>query len=1400
MPRARNRKAKKKAQGQPQIGGATPRAARDGSPDSVARATRSATKGPGLAADNPGVQPPVPIPRRISLDTSGRPSRETRAGARPSHDSKARATRSRPILPTHKEASPQQTQATKATSTPTVSPVSGSRKSTKALKNEEKEVEAGTRVPIFASHKLKDPPPVILLTESPSSSQQPVNLKDSPVAAENVIEVVESPTRTEICSMERGVKPVILPRTMMRSFDYPVRTWPTVERPAFVLSNEETEDYEDPYHDFPTEDWTVPKITQKVSGFVLEEILNCINTPAWLGADYLAFYTMFSQRGRGQYDEESDLFSAYFPPTEQHRLYRFFNTSLSEDANCESSEECEKCILACWKLFHPGSYYSWVGEKIAADPVKHAKMNNKRYLTRRKLLGTVPLSFNGFKKRVISFISCDSSHFVAYFGVNVGAWLNSPTDEVPQEECFIVDMDALYNSHTKQLYSFFHFILEVARRLEVWVGKYLSLQVGDPLIDPDFDSMARESKRVVKKETARVCKIPMTMPRQRVQQRDDKNCGAFAALNVYSVYQAERHHYAKLEDLTSVDDFVIQIHAPFWKIPVTYLDLNQEEKVEPDLEVKPRLKSFRDYLLDIMIHRFYKNTEFQHLTRWGINYMLEHDMEQLLPQFALDDISARREEGRALPGTLQDDLTVYTRNLDSATRRSENAANMLANAKVEVQWAQDHNDAEKKITSDKTLSECQEEFKLASEAHTYALGKVEGARIALLPAATSISTRSTITSGTGPSLARLELRADESPKLTVVEGGEDTPLRKEDSDDSTKTDEDFADEKQDADFAAGESDQEDPILPSLDPVLTSTLASAIANPVLDRLAIPSGKAGGKATAKSVLDRLAIPPGEAGGKAAATTPIDEPIITQQRLLGEGTVRAGEGTRARKKRLKKERLDTSKRSTPRPTKTTTPIDNTREGLFFARDKQQIARQKKITEKIRRRRGIVSERMMKKKTKEEQQEYARHHEEIFCRVDGARAAKKKAKIARQAEKEASWDARRRRMEKLFAQKKRLNRKEEKEIDGLLENSFPEHPLLSSDDSSISSLDSQLTSDSSDDEWEVETGSETQLQRKQARENKRAKKLQHHLERKERRIAFRVRKQELAAARAVEEIEEEVTQIAKLRYIPIQYVADDEVFNFKSGKRHEMEPSAKRFKCAEGSRKYYPARYQSMCYDYKGRSVIAHSLTIAWTENVFNSRFTQLVKNVGISENNTTTKWSKRRWIPVPAGNVIDPKPPNELINLSRTRCHYQQKEFNTCVFKAMASAFHAAGSKPVASYLSSIARAKGNQDMDSRTQVERLMTAIRRRESVYKKGDLYTSETAIATVDMYGGERSPQLWILLGRDGGTSHAVGVFGNNVFDSNVPYSMKLTKETLDWCCNCEGGFNRIHTFVRFRK
>ena len=56
---------------------------------------------------------------------------------------------------------------------------------------------------------------------------------------------------------------------------------------------------------------------------------------------------------------------------------------------------------------------------------------------------------------------------------------------------------------------------------------------------------------------------------------------------------------------------------------------------------------------------------------------------------------------------------------------------------------------------------------------------------------------------------------------------------------------------------------------------------------------------------------------------------------------------------------------------------------------------------------------------------------------------------------------------------------------------------------------------------------------------------------------------------------------------------------------------------------------------------------------------------------------------------------------------------------------------------------------------------------------------------------------ILVPIGHDDVASHAVTIIDGLVFDSVLPYPVILSKEALDWCCNCEGGMKGIKHAVK---
>jgi hypothetical protein len=170
--------------------------------------------------------------------------------------------------------------------------------------------------------------------------------------------------------------------------------------------------------------------------------------------------------------------------------------------------------------------------------------------------------------------------------------------------------------------------------------------------------------------------------------------------------------------------------------------------------------------------------------------------------------------------------------------------------------------------------------------------------------------------------------------------------------------------------------------------------------------------------------------------------------------------------------------------------------------------------------------------------------------------------------------------------------------------------------------------------------------------------------------------------------------------------------------------------------------------------------------------------------------------KWIYVPVGDAQqDEKPPSDLV--TKFPVHYTQKNHDTCLFKSAASALHHLNKKQIASVVSSMAMKYMYTPVDKQlnnlgsiaqeNDCDLLVTKWMTRKRV-GKFDLET-ETS---------NRWALVVIPLGGDGGIGHAITIAGDIIFDSTQSHALTLGKNSLDWCCANDCGFESIYMAIKF--
>jgi hypothetical protein len=180
-------------------------------------------------------------------------------------------------------------------------------------------------------------------------------------------------------------------------------------------------------------------------------------------------------------------------------------------------------------------------------------------------------------------------------------------------------------------------------------------------------------------------------------------------------------------------------------------------------------------------------------------------------------------------------------------------------------------------------------------------------------------------------------------------------------------------------------------------------------------------------------------------------------------------------------------------------------------------------------------------------------------------------------------------------------------------------------------------------------------------------------------------------------------------------------------------------------------------------------------------------------------------KKYIKIPAGDVhnvvVDPPPISQI--LRHVPVVYQQGDFDTCFRDSLASALHAFGLVVQAKELSCNSQLAGcnHQLVRDASNVIRKMFANQNLVLV----KIFNHSCSMEQIEAEG-TAWPIVLVLMTSDlcYGT-HAVTVWRGLIFDSNLPYALRWSQESLDWCSGKGStciGFSQVLRLcpVNFRK
>jgi hypothetical protein len=329
----------------------------------------------------------------------------------------------------------------------------------------------------------------------------------------------------------------------------------------------------------------------------------------WYTDDQLAFYTWWSQRKTSVYqDPDAAFFPFYLPPGIQAAMFFEFNQRKETLSRVERQDKA-LWVRYIWRVIHPPSYFLAMEIKAKQFSCSPETMD-KFYGRHAKQFEDVPMDFNIFSKRCISFLVGDGNHFNTYFIFHAGELFcnnsSSTRSGKARPECFYCCVDSLGYAEGRPPASrekFVMFLLEIIFQLEQWITTIIHLAEpgqGEEMLSPNLADIADIAYERIMKKTSIFFQRDFASHNKFYTQPDSWNCGACAVLNVTAAYVADALYHQPWVEVRSPLDFFQAVMLPFWQLP-------KGGKMQHRSMMK-RLKIFRFNFIKLA-HRSTRETE-----------------------------------------------------------------------------------------------------------------------------------------------------------------------------------------------------------------------------------------------------------------------------------------------------------------------------------------------------------------------------------------------------------------------------------------------------------------------------------------------------------------------------------------------------------------------------------------------------------------------------------------------------------------------------------------------------------------------------------------------------------------------------------------------------------------------
>jgi hypothetical protein len=153
---------------------------------------------------------------------------------------------------------------------------------------------------------------------------------------------------------------------------------------------------------------------------------------------------------------------------------------------------------------------------------------------------SIPHSFLIMKKRAISIIADNGSHFISYLAINFGARF-CEGNSTNRDSTFIAKIDS--GNGQDDMNPFIEWFL--AYKLEVWVTQFLNTPALSLIKSPNLANIGRKCKRQIQLEEHTVCSIPISRVTGAPTQVDTRNCGIYSLLNTRAAFLSDLNHHVR---------------------------------------------------------------------------------------------------------------------------------------------------------------------------------------------------------------------------------------------------------------------------------------------------------------------------------------------------------------------------------------------------------------------------------------------------------------------------------------------------------------------------------------------------------------------------------------------------------------------------------------------------------------------------------------------------------------------------------------------------------------------------------------------------------------------------------------------------------------------------------------